>query len=170
MMASRKLAHYFHAHTIVVLTEFPLKTLFEQADFSGRILKWAVELGKFDIKFQPQTAIKAQALADFVAEFSPGIHPVCPMDLTAAAGVNEVSAMKIAQQSDVGDAELARPSTNPSVGGALQPDNTTLDLGIIGQLVGSNAASPRGDDDASVEIISSKLVSCNRNSRVVKQP
>ena len=56
MMASRKLAHYFHAHTIVVLTAFPLKALFERANFSGRILKWAVELGQFDIKFQPRTA------------------------------------------------------------------------------------------------------------------
>ncbi|XP_028101961.1 uncharacterized protein LOC114301233 [Camellia sinensis] len=45
MMASRKLAHYFLAHTIVVLTEFPLKLFFEKADFTGRILKRAVELG-----------------------------------------------------------------------------------------------------------------------------
>ena len=84
MMASRKLAHYFHAHTIVVLTEFTLKVLFEKADFTGRILKWAVELGQYDIKFRPRTAIKAQALADFVAEFAPGMHPVCPGDLVGA--------------------------------------------------------------------------------------
>ena len=82
MMASRKLAHYFHAHTIVVLTAFPLKALFERANFSGRILKWAVELGQFDIKFQPKTAIKAQSLADFVAEFTPGSHHICSVDLT----------------------------------------------------------------------------------------
>ena len=82
MMASRKLAHYFHAHTIVVLTAFPLKALFERANFSGRILKWAVELGQFDVKFQPKTAIKAQSLADFVAEFTPGSHHICPVDLT----------------------------------------------------------------------------------------
>ena len=60
IMTSRKLSHYFHAHTIVVLTAFPLKALFERANFSGRILKSAVELGQFDIKFQlqPRTAIK----------------------------------------------------------------------------------------------------------------
>ncbi|XP_028085065.1 uncharacterized protein LOC114286167 [Camellia sinensis] len=84
MMTSRKLAHYFHAHTIVVLTEFPLKVLFEKADFTGRILKWAVELGQYDIKFRPRTAIKGQALADFVAKFAPGTHPVCPVDLVGA--------------------------------------------------------------------------------------
>ena len=84
MMASRNLTHYFHAHTIVVLTEFPLKVLFEKADFTGRILKWAVELGQYDIKFHPRTAIKAQALADFVAEFARGTHPVSPVDLAGA--------------------------------------------------------------------------------------
>ena len=51
MMASRKLSHYFHAHTVIFLTTFPLKALFERADFSERIFKWAVELGQFDIKF-----------------------------------------------------------------------------------------------------------------------
>ncbi|XP_028094673.1 uncharacterized protein LOC114294718 [Camellia sinensis] len=83
-MASRKLAHYFHAHTIVVLTEFPLKVLFEKADFTGRILKRAVELGQYDIRFRPRTAVKAQALADFVAEFALGTHPICPIDLVGA--------------------------------------------------------------------------------------
>ncbi|XP_028078737.1 uncharacterized protein LOC114280559 [Camellia sinensis] len=42
-----------------------------QANFSGRTAKWAVELGEFDIRYQPRTVIKAQVLADFVAEFAP---------------------------------------------------------------------------------------------------
>ena len=37
---------------------------------SGRLTKWAIELGEFDVKFMPKTAIKGQAVADFVAEFS----------------------------------------------------------------------------------------------------
>ncbi|XP_028102771.1 uncharacterized protein LOC114302010 [Camellia sinensis] len=56
----------------------------KDADFTGRILKWAVELGQYDIKFRSRTAIKAQALADFVVEFAPGMHPVCPVDLAGA--------------------------------------------------------------------------------------
>ena len=35
MMASRKLSHCFHTHIVIVLTTFPLKALFERADFSG---------------------------------------------------------------------------------------------------------------------------------------
>ena len=36
-----------------------------------------MELGEFDIEFIPRTAVKAQALADFVAEFTgaPGSAP-----------------------------------------------------------------------------------------------
>ena len=33
--------------------------------------EWAIELSEFDIRYQPRSAIKAQALADFIAEFTP---------------------------------------------------------------------------------------------------
>ena len=69
--ASRKLSHYFQTFTIVVVTEYPLKALLRKVDFSGRISKWAVELGQYDINYQPRTAIKAQVLADFIVEFTP---------------------------------------------------------------------------------------------------
>ncbi|XP_028121912.1 uncharacterized protein LOC114319106 [Camellia sinensis] len=38
--------------------------VFIRADFSGRTAKWAVELGEFDIRYQPRTAIKAQLYVD----------------------------------------------------------------------------------------------------------
>ncbi|KAL0455839.1 UNVERIFIED_CONTAM: hypothetical protein Slati_0923100 [Sesamum latifolium] len=39
-------------------------------DASGRLVKWAVELGEYDVEYQSRTAIKAQVLADFVVEFA----------------------------------------------------------------------------------------------------
>ena len=36
----------------------------------GRLLKWAIELGKFDLNFCPRTVIKRQALANFIPEFT----------------------------------------------------------------------------------------------------
>ncbi|XP_030922900.1 uncharacterized protein LOC115949756 [Quercus lobata] len=36
----------------------------------GRIIQWAIEHSQFDIEYHPRTAIKAQALADFIAEFT----------------------------------------------------------------------------------------------------
>ena len=35
----------------------------------GRTTQWSLELGQYDIQFVPQTTIKSQALADFVAEW-----------------------------------------------------------------------------------------------------
>ncbi|XP_073014862.1 uncharacterized protein [Primulina eburnea] len=39
-----------------------------QPEISGRLVKWTVELGEYDIEYQPRRAIKAQALSDFVTE------------------------------------------------------------------------------------------------------
>ncbi|XP_024157071.1 uncharacterized protein LOC112164937 [Rosa chinensis] len=42
---------------------------------SGRLIKWAIKLGEFDIKYQPRTAIKGQAAADFISESIPSHNP-----------------------------------------------------------------------------------------------
>ncbi|XP_021850953.1 uncharacterized protein [Spinacia oleracea] len=70
LIAARKLRPYFDAHTIEVLTNFPLEKAISKLDTSGRLLKWAIELSEFDLEFRPRTAIKAQALADFIVEAS----------------------------------------------------------------------------------------------------
>ena len=67
--ATRKLLHYFQAHTVVVLTLFPLKSILRSADYTGRIIKWGTILGAFDIKYMPQISIKGQVLTDLVVEF-----------------------------------------------------------------------------------------------------
>ncbi|GFS42946.1 hypothetical protein Acr_00g0082720 [Actinidia rufa] len=71
VVTSRKLMHYFQAHPISVYTEYPLKVVLLKADLIGRLSKWFLELGQFDIKFSSRATIKGQVLADFVAEFSP---------------------------------------------------------------------------------------------------
>ncbi|XP_075640594.1 uncharacterized protein LOC142612385 [Castanea sativa] len=37
---------------------------------AGRMALWAIELSEFDIRYQPQLAVKGKILADFVAEFT----------------------------------------------------------------------------------------------------
>ncbi|XP_052195975.1 uncharacterized protein LOC127803624 [Diospyros lotus] len=66
--SARKLRPYFQAHTIIVLTNQPLKQVLSKPELSGQMLKWAVELTAFDIEYRPRPAIKAQSLADFIAE------------------------------------------------------------------------------------------------------
>ena len=68
--ATRKLPHYFQTHTMVVLTQLPLKSVLRIADYIGRIAIWNTILGAFDIKYMPRTSIKGQVLADLVAEFA----------------------------------------------------------------------------------------------------
>ena len=51
-----------------MLTDSPLKKILHKPDVSGRLLKWSIEISGFDINFKARRAIKAQALADFIAE------------------------------------------------------------------------------------------------------
>ncbi|KAJ9542724.1 hypothetical protein OSB04_029230, partial [Centaurea solstitialis] len=72
--AAKKLRHYFESHHIIVVTNYPLKIVLRKPELTGRLAKWSIYLSSFDLTYQPRTAIKSQALADFVAEFSPGIE------------------------------------------------------------------------------------------------
>ena len=55
---TRKLPHYFQAHTVVILTQLPLKPVLRIPDYTGRIAIWNTILGAFDIKYMPRTSIK----------------------------------------------------------------------------------------------------------------
>ena len=73
IITSRKLRPYFQAHTIIVLTDQPMNKAMNRPNAARRMVLWAIELREFDIKYHPQMAIKAQALANFVAEFTLGV-------------------------------------------------------------------------------------------------
>ena len=70
VLGIRKLPYYFQAHTVVVLTQLPLKAILRSADYTGRIAKWGTILGAFDIKYILCTSVKGQVLANLVAEFT----------------------------------------------------------------------------------------------------
>ena len=67
---ARKLQPYFQAHTIVLLTNHPLRKAMNKPNTTGLLIQWSIELSEFDIDYRSRTAIKAQALADFIAEFT----------------------------------------------------------------------------------------------------
>ena len=70
VLGTRKLPHYFQAHTVIVLTQLLLRSVLRSADYTGRIATWGTILGAFDIKYMPRTSVKGQVLADLVAEFT----------------------------------------------------------------------------------------------------
>ena len=67
---ARRLRPYFQAHTIEIPTEHPMKQILHKLETSGRLVKWAIELSEFNIRYKPRTAIKGQVLADFIMEFT----------------------------------------------------------------------------------------------------
>jgi len=54
------------------MTDLPIQKVLKKPDVAGRMVKWAVELSKFDIKYEPRGPIKGQIFTDFVVELSSG--------------------------------------------------------------------------------------------------
>ena len=55
---SRKLRPYFQAHIVEAPTEYPMKQILHKPETSRRLIKWAIELSEFDIKYKPRTTVK----------------------------------------------------------------------------------------------------------------
>lgn len=51
-----------------MLTTFPLGIILHNLEGLGRVVKWSVDLRKFNIEFMPCVAIKPQVLVDYVNE------------------------------------------------------------------------------------------------------
>ncbi|GJV11148.1 reverse transcriptase domain-containing protein [Tanacetum coccineum] len=80
---SRRLRRYFEAHPIQVITEQPIKQILNKPKSSGKLAKYAVELGAYNITYIPRTTIKGQVLADFINEVPVG---VMQLEVCNAAG------------------------------------------------------------------------------------
>ncbi|XP_056695833.1 uncharacterized protein [Spinacia oleracea] len=88
--AAKKLRHYFETHQIVVMTNYPIKSVMRRPELTGRMEKWTMALGRFDIKYQPRTAVKSQALADFVADFSPDLERIADDEVKLINNIEEI--------------------------------------------------------------------------------
>lgn len=70
VMSVRWLSPYFQSHQIVVKTDQPIRQVLYKPKLAGRLIAWSIKLSKFDIQFKPRGLVKAQALADFLADFT----------------------------------------------------------------------------------------------------
>jgi hypothetical protein len=70
VLARRKLQHYIEAHSVTVVSSFPLGEIIRNPYAAGRIAKWSMELMGETLAYAPRKAIKYQILADFVAEWT----------------------------------------------------------------------------------------------------
>uniref|UniRef100_A0A2N9J4D3 Uncharacterized protein n=1 Tax=Fagus sylvatica TaxID=28930 RepID=A0A2N9J4D3_FAGSY len=54
----------------LAMEKLALALAMNKPDVARRLIQWVIELSEFDIEYRPRQAIKAQALADFIAEFT----------------------------------------------------------------------------------------------------
>ncbi|GJX32650.1 reverse transcriptase domain-containing protein [Tanacetum coccineum] len=75
---SRRLRRYFEAHPITVITYQPIKQILSKEDTSGKLAQYSVELGAYNITYEPRSAIEGQILADFLNEVTVGSETMVP--------------------------------------------------------------------------------------------
>ncbi|GJS74440.1 reverse transcriptase domain-containing protein [Tanacetum coccineum] len=78
--ASKRLKRYFQTHTIIVITDQPIKQILLNPEVTGRLLKWSFELEEHDIHYRSRTSVKGQILADFIVERPEDDSPDTPME------------------------------------------------------------------------------------------
>jgi hypothetical protein len=69
LMTTRKLKHYFLAHTVQVVSDRPLARVLQSKEATGQITQWVVKIGQYNVEFVPRRVIKSQTLADFITEW-----------------------------------------------------------------------------------------------------
>ena len=55
---------------MIVMTYLPIRNVLQKSDVARRMVRWAIELSKFDMQYEPRGPIKGQVYADFVIELS----------------------------------------------------------------------------------------------------
>jgi hypothetical protein len=59
LMTTRMLKHYFLAHTVWVVSNYPHARVLQNKEAKGRIAQWAMEIGQYDDEFTTRWAIKS---------------------------------------------------------------------------------------------------------------
>ena len=162
---ARRLRPYFQAHTIEILMEHPMKQILHKPETSGRLIKWAIELSEFGIRYKPRTVVKGWVLGDFIMEFTPSNTSTKPIETTQLAPDLPIWRLSLdgatnSQGSDVG--LILTSSDGIGMEYALifgfQASNNEAEYEVI--IVGLNLAHSMEADQLKV---------CNDSQLVVKQ-
>ncbi|KAF7839291.1 reverse transcriptase [Senna tora] len=88
--ATQKFRHYFLAHSINLMTKSdPIRFLLKRPILFGRLTRWTLIIGEFDITPVLPRAIRSQALANLLALFPSGNHE--PIDDNLPGELPEVA-------------------------------------------------------------------------------
>ncbi|KAI5335513.1 hypothetical protein L3X38_025646 [Prunus dulcis] len=133
VVSARKLRPYYQAHRVIVMTDFPLRSILHSPDASQRLMKWAIELSQYDLLYRPKTAIKAQALADFVAEFTPSAEKEKLVNQKKESSKADGTSAEPSQPSDMWQLRVDGASNQKGAGAGvviITPDETLLEQAI----------------------------------------
>nr|GEU45735.1 reverse transcriptase domain-containing protein [Tanacetum cinerariifolium] len=78
---SKRLKRYFQAHPIIVVTDQPIKQVLSRPKVAGRLQRWSIELGEYDIHYRPRVSIKGQILVDYIVERPEEDYLDAPMEV-----------------------------------------------------------------------------------------
>ena len=79
---AKKLKQYLQEHVVTVVSTAPIGEIIGCRDASSRVAKWAIQLAGHTILYEPRTAIKSQALADFLVDWTETQYLPPPLDST----------------------------------------------------------------------------------------
>ncbi|CAL9029676.1 unnamed protein product [Prunus brigantina] len=95
-------------------------------------MKWAIELSQYDLLYRPTTAIKAQALADFIVEFTPTAEEE-KMVTNSKEKADDTSPADLNLPNDIWQLHVDRASNQKGAGAGvviITPDGTLLEQAI----------------------------------------
>ncbi|GJW74954.1 reverse transcriptase domain-containing protein [Tanacetum coccineum] len=72
---ARRPRRYFEAYSVKVIIDQPIKQILNKTEASRKLEKYAIELGAYNITFEPRNAVKGKVLADFITETPDGESP-----------------------------------------------------------------------------------------------
>ncbi|BFG32443.1 hypothetical protein CerSpe_187170 [Prunus speciosa] len=115
------------------MTDFPLRSILHSPDASQRLMKWAIELSQYDLLYRPKTAMKAQALADFVAEFTSSAEEAKPVNHKKESSKTDGTSAEPGQPTDMWQLRVDGASNQKGAGAGvviITPDGTLLEQAI----------------------------------------
>ena len=62
-----------------------MKQILHKLETLGRLIKWAIELSEFDIRYKPRTVVEGHVLVNFIVEFTPSNVSAQPIETTKLA-------------------------------------------------------------------------------------
>ncbi|CAL8117997.1 unnamed protein product [Prunus armeniaca] len=133
VVSARKLRPYYQAHQVIVMTDFPLRSILHSPNASQRLMKWAIELSQYDLIYRPKAAIKAQALANFVVEFTPSAEEEKLVNKNKESSRADGTSARPSQLRDTWQLRVDGASNQKGAGAGvviITPDGTLLEQAI----------------------------------------